>query len=116
MAEFVATILCLMLVVGYVESRADCTFTIPSTTDPDSCAHYDLSAVAAKGPFIVSDKKFNYTFGLCQDDFTVPKQCSSKKTGMVAFQYNNDSCYGIGSDASNSTYVVSNLTFTLVLH
>ena len=100
-------VLCLLLASEWcVVSGADCTFSVPSTTEPDSCTQYDLTTLSAKGPFTLSDTKYNYTFGLCKE-FTPPKQCSSNKAGMMAFQYNNNSCYGIGSSEADSMFVVS---------
>ncbi len=101
LAASIQAILCLLL-SSMGTAGADCTFTIPSMT-ADSCIHYDLSAMGAS--YTLSDDKFQYTFTLCQH-VSIPKQCS-KSSGAVAFQYDNTTCYSIGSNASESTYVVS---------
>ncbi len=53
-----------------------------------------------------SQSKYNYTFGFCVD-VPLPRQCSSAKPGMAAYQYNNETCNAIGSSKNESIYVVS---------
>ena len=101
------TLVCVLLAwEKSVEAKVDCDFTIPSSAG-DGCTLYDLSAVAAQGAFTTSDGNFNYTFGFCQD-VKAPVECTAQGANMAAFQYNNNgTCYGVGSNSENSTYLVS---------
>lgn len=90
-----------------VEAQTGCEFNLPSDYHSDACDFYYLTDYLTAQPFNISlNKDFNITFGFCQK-VTGPKQCSSVKAGMAAYLYDGETCYGIGSNAGESTYTVS---------
>ena len=108
-----ATFLLLTSILAWQEAvqASDCTFTIPSTTDPSSCVLYYLTEVAGQGPFKLSAdiaSSYDLMFTLCGNvsSPSLPKQCSST-SASAAVAYNNNSCYSLGNSRNESTYVAS---------
>lgn len=101
----------LLLVAAWsseVQSASDCIVTIPSIDDPSRCVLYNLTAVARLGPYTLSAGGYEYVFSLCgYVNAPLPKQCSSLPTSAAAYQYNDSTCYALGSSTKDSTYTVS---------
>ena len=106
-----ASTLC-VVALGDGASASDCTFAVPSTTDPSSCVQYDLSTVASQGPYKLSMDTdisgYQLLFNVCGglNGSSLPKQCSAI-SAAAAVAYNNASCYNLGSSKNESVYVVS---------
>jgi len=86
---------------------ANCTFNIPSTSDPGSCESYDLSKLASLGGVnFTSGSQYDYTLSVCAavDPSKLPESCKGKDAAP-AYQFASGQCYVIGK--LDSALVVS---------
>ena len=101
--------LCCLTLQLHVTAAAECRYQVPSTRGAGLCETYDLSKLAALGPFTVNGssdhadgkgeaKQAVYYLSLCGDvpkDF-LPKECANVE-GSPAYQFTEgEACVALG--------------------
>ena len=91
---------CCLVAVFFRCEGAGCTFFFPSTTNSNQCDGYDLSKIASLGGANFTSS-LSYVFTVCDNvpASSVPAVCRSKPPAP-AYQYDNKSCYALGSLSS----------------
>ena len=103
----VAAVLLLLCVLSLFQhsAGAGCQFQIPATNQEGACETYDLTKIAAAGPFTVngtdySGQESTYYFSFCAnvDKSLLPAACASLG-GAPAYQYvlSKKACHRLGS-------------------